>query len=105
MFILYNLVFATGTICLYTNYSSSLTIAFLEIKIKTNNKKKINKRGGLAVPVQVDHEKHDQIESLFKQIKSESGHLDILVNNAYKGVETIFSNIKSKFWQSEPSLW
>lgn len=39
------------------------------------------------VPVQCDHEKSDQIENLFKQIDNEQkGQLDILVNNAYKGV-------------------
>lgn len=48
---------------------------------------KIKNRGGQCVPVQVDHENSEQIENLFKQInKDENGQLDILVNNAYKGV-------------------
>jgi NAD(P)-dependent dehydrogenase (short-subunit alcohol dehydrogenase family) len=35
----------------------------------------------------VDHEQTEQIEELFKQInKEQNGQLDILVNNAYKGV-------------------
>lgn len=54
----------------------------------------------------VDHEKTDQIENLFKQINQEQkGQLDILVNNAYKGVQTIFTNIREKFWQSDPTIW
>lgn len=66
----------------------------------------IKKRGGTAIPVQVDHEKSDQIEDLFKKINSEqNGQLDVLVNNAYKGVTTIFDSIKSKFWQTDPSIW
>jgi NAD(P)-dependent dehydrogenase (short-subunit alcohol dehydrogenase family) len=49
---------------------------------------KIKKRGGIAIPVQVDHEKSDQVENLFKQIdKEQNGRLDVLVNNAYKGVD------------------
>ena len=51
-------------------------------------KKKIEKRGGKCIPVAVDHENDKQIEGLFKQIESEQkGKLDILVNNAYKGVD------------------
>ena len=49
--------------------------------------KKIKKRGGEAIPVQVDHEKADEIQNLFTKINSDQkGQLDILVNNAYKGV-------------------
>lgn len=28
-----------------------------------------------------------------------------MVNNAYKGVEAIFSNAKSKFWEIKPEIW
>ena len=53
----------------------------------TETKAEIEKRGGICIPVAVDHENDQQIESLFKQIESEQkGQLDILVNNAYKGV-------------------
>jgi dehydrogenase/reductase SDR family member 1 len=51
---------------------------------------KVNKRGGKCIPVQCDHENDKQIEQLFKQIeKEQSGQLDLLVNNAYKGVNVI----------------
>ncbi len=56
--------------------------------------------------MQCDHEKPEQIKELFDKInKEQNGHLDILVNNAYKGVQTIFGSIRQKFWQSEPQIW
>ncbi|CAF0932463.1 unnamed protein product [Brachionus calyciflorus] len=66
----------------------------------------IKSRGGEAIPVECDHEKSEQVEQLFKRIEMEQkGQLDILVNNAYKGVGTILENMKLKFWQYEPSVW
>lgn len=48
---------------------------------------KVKKRGGDAVAVQCDHEKDEDIKNLFQRIeKDEKGRLDLLVNNAYKGV-------------------
>lgn len=68
--------------------------------------KAIEGAGGKCVPVQVDHEKDDQIASLFEKInKEQDGKLDLLVNNAYKGVETIFSNASIKFWDTKPEIW
>jgi len=56
----------------------------------------IQKRGGKAIPVSVDHSDDGQVEKLFERIKAEnSGRLDVLVNNAYAGV----SMIQQKFWQ------
>lgn len=47
----------------------------------------IRERGGKCIPVQVDHENDNQIAQLFQRIDSEqNGVLDILINNAYKGV-------------------
>ena len=44
--------------------------------------------------MQVDHEKSEQIEALFKQIENEQkGQLDVLVNNAYKGVDVNVFNL------------
>jgi dehydrogenase/reductase SDR family protein 1 len=43
------------------------------------------------VPVQCDHENDKDIFELFERIKREqNGRLDILVNNAYKGVTVVF---------------
>ncbi len=66
----------------------------------------IKKRGGIAIPVQVDHEKPEEVKALFDRInKDENGQLDILVNNAYKGVMTIFEGRTKKFFETDPNQW
>ena len=63
----------------------------------------IKARGGVAVTVQMDHAVDADVEKLFERIKSEqNGKLDVLVNNAYAGVNTIFSNTGRKFWDMDP---
>ena len=66
----------------------------------------IRARGGKCIPLQVDHENDDQIAKLFEQIDTEqNGRLDILINNAYKGVNSIFENSSLKFWEVKPEIW
>ncbi|CAF0923213.1 unnamed protein product [Adineta ricciae] len=66
----------------------------------------IRQRGGKCIPVRVDHENMDEVEELFKRIaKEQDGRLDILVNNAYKGVEPILASSGKSFWEVEPSLF
>jgi len=63
----------------------------------------IKARGGHPIPVQMDHGKDDDVEKLFKKIASEqSGKLDLLVNNAYAGVNMIFTSTGKKFWETDP---
>ena len=51
-------------------------------------KKKIEKRGGKCIAVQCDHSNDKEIKALFDRIASEqNGQLDVLVNNAYTGVQ------------------
>ena len=51
----------------------------------------------------MDHGIDSDVEKLFERINTEqSGKLDVLVNNAYAGVNTIFSNMGKKFWETEP---
>ncbi len=51
---------------------------------------KIRERGGKCIPVQCDHENDQDIFNLFEKIKNEqNGRLDVLVNNAYKGVTVL----------------
>ena len=60
----------------------------------------------LGISVVVDHSNDEQVEALFDQIKTENnGRLDVLVNNAYAGVETIFTSMqkKLKFYDMDPS--
>ncbi|XP_070830952.1 dehydrogenase/reductase SDR family member 1-like [Chaetodon trifascialis] len=66
----------------------------------------VKERGGNCVPVICDSTKDKDIEELFEQIKREqNGRLDILVNNAYAGVQDIFENMGNKFWEVDPSIW
>ncbi|XP_049888428.1 dehydrogenase/reductase SDR family member 1-like [Epinephelus moara] len=66
----------------------------------------VKERGGNCVPVVCDSTKDKDIEDLFEQIKREqNGRLDILVNNAYAGVQDIFENMEKKFWETDPSIW
>ncbi len=45
--------------------------------------------GGTCVPVRVDHRDDGQVESLFRQVEEEQGRLDVLVNSAWAGYESI----------------
>ena len=60
-----------------------------------------------GIVVVVDHSKDEQVAALFNQIKTENnGQLDILVNNAYAGVDVIFdpgNNNRSKFYDLDPA--
>jgi NAD(P)-dependent dehydrogenase (short-subunit alcohol dehydrogenase family) len=42
----------------------------------------ITEEGGAGIAVQCDHANDTQIKSLFERVKTEQGHLDILVNSA-----------------------
>ncbi|XP_054433846.1 dehydrogenase/reductase SDR family member 1 [Pteronotus mesoamericanus] len=62
-------------------------------------------RGGRCVPVVCDSSKESDVRSLFEQVDREQhGRLDVLVNNAYAGVQTILNN-KKAFWESPASIW
>ncbi|XP_005933718.1 dehydrogenase/reductase SDR family member 1 [Haplochromis burtoni] len=66
----------------------------------------VTERGGNCVPVICDSSKETDIQGLFERIRQEhNGRLDILVNNAYSGVQDIFENMGKKFWETEPSIW
>ncbi|XP_042354458.1 dehydrogenase/reductase SDR family member 1 [Plectropomus leopardus] len=66
----------------------------------------VKERGGNCVPVICDSTKDEDIENLFERLRREqNGRLDILVNNAYAGVQDIFENMGKKFWETDPSIW
>ena len=65
--------------------------------------REIKERGGHPIAVTMDHGVDSDVEKLFERIKIEQdGKLDVLVNNAYSGVNTIFTNTGKKFWETEP---
>merc|ERR1719433_367938 len=65
----------------------------------------INQRGGTGVPVILDHSNDSEVEAFFERIKNENnGRLDVLVNNAYAGVDLVFKSYKSNsnFYDMDP---
>jgi len=66
----------------------------------------IGQRGGLGIPVVVDHSNDGEVEALFEKVATENnGRLDVLVNNAYAGVDLIFTSRvkKMKFYDMDPA--
>ncbi len=61
--------------------------------------------GGACIPVQVDHGDDEQVRLLFDRIRDEQGKLDVLVNNAYAGVQALTNAQGKPFWECEPNLW
>ena len=65
--------------------------------------REIKERGGHPIAITMDHGVDSDVEKLFERIKTEqNGKLDVLVNNAYAGVSTIFNSTGKKFWETEP---
>ncbi|XP_076983281.1 dehydrogenase/reductase SDR family member 1-like [Tamandua tetradactyla] len=63
-------------------------------------------RGGRCVPVVCDSSRESDVQSLFEQVRREQkGRLDVLVNNAYAGIQTIMDNKEKTFWESPASVW
>ncbi|KAM5235662.1 dehydrogenase/reductase SDR family member 1 [Ctenodactylus gundi] len=62
-------------------------------------------RGGRCVPVVCDSSQESEVRSLFEQVDREQhGRLDVLVNNAFAGVQAILNNNKP-FWEGPASFW
>ncbi|XP_073853249.1 dehydrogenase/reductase SDR family member 1 isoform X2 [Macaca fascicularis] len=62
--------------------------------------------GGRCVPVVCDSSQESEVRSLFEQVdREQQGHLDVLVNNAYAGVQTILNTRNKAFWETPASMW
>ena len=63
--------------------------------------------GGKCIAIPCDHREDMQVKSVFEQISSEQGHLDILVNSVWGGYENMSENGEftwsNPFW--EQPLW
>lgn len=62
----------------------------------------ITRRGGVGVPVVVDHSDDAQVQALFEQVREENGRLDILVNNALAVPDALAR--PGPFWEKPLSL-
>ena len=65
----------------------------------------VEQAGGVCIPVCVDHSDDEQVRLLFERIQDEQGQLNLLVNNAYSGVQALGDANGKPFWESEPSFW
>ena len=71
----------------------------------SNTQLAVEEAGGVCIPVQVDHSDDEQVRMLFDRIQDEQGHLDVLVNNVYSGVQVLGNANGKPFWESEPGFW
>lgn len=109
----------SGKVCIVTGGSQGIgkgialqlgeagAIVYITGRNKTNLEnaaKEVKERGAQsAIPLQVDHSNDEEVKKLFDTVKTQQkGQLDILVNNAYAGVNMIMQNMGSKFWESDP---
>jgi NAD(P)-dependent dehydrogenase (short-subunit alcohol dehydrogenase family) len=69
--------------------------------------KEVTARGGTGIPVRCDHSVDEEVKELFDRVKQEQEHLEILVNNAWGGYETItdWSSWGASFWEQPLSRW
>ena len=65
----------------------------------------INRRGGEGVAVVCDHWIDEQTENVFKKIETDDRRLDLLVNNAYGGVNSLISGLGTPFWDLGITKW
>ncbi|XP_055392945.1 dehydrogenase/reductase SDR family member 1 [Bubalus kerabau] len=63
-------------------------------------------QGGRCVPVVCDSSQESEVRNLFEQVdREQQRRLDVLVNNAYAGVQPILNNSKKSFWENPASIW
>lgn len=73
----------------------------------------ITEQGGTCIPVKCDHRYDDEVKKLFERISQEQDKLDILVNNAWGGYETLkkvngkpdWEEWMAPFWEQSISRW
>lgn len=66
----------------------------------------VDRSGGRGIPIVCDHTIDSQVASLFQRIESESGRLDILVNNVWGGYEGHrLDEFLSPFWEQPLRYW
>ena len=64
----------------------------------------VTARGGIGIPVRVDHTDDAKVRAFFARVRREQGRLDILVNNAWSGYE-LSPDPTLPFWEIEWRHW
>jgi NAD(P)-dependent dehydrogenase (short-subunit alcohol dehydrogenase family) len=66
----------------------------------------VTARGGTGIPVRCDHTVDREVEALFRRVREEQGHLDLLVNNAWGGYEQHEGEgFTAPFWEQPLRHW
>jgi len=61
---------------------------------------------GQCIPVKCDHGNDEEVKRLFDKVSREqNGRLDVLVNNAYKGVPALFEGEGKPFYELPVNTW
>lgn len=63
----------------------------------------VDERGGVGIPVAVDHADDAQVDALFDRVEREQGRLELLVNNAFSLPESLTDG--DPFWERPVSDW
>ena len=71
---------------------------------------RVTARGGLGIPVRVDHTVDAEIAALFERVERDQGRLDLLVNNAWGGYEDYLKrgghkSFDAVFWEQPIDRW
>jgi len=64
----------------------------------------ITELGGAGVPYVCDHRDDEAVQGLFDKIRTDEGHLDILVNNVYNAPASA-RWLGRPFWEVPPQAW
>jgi NAD(P)-dependent dehydrogenase (short-subunit alcohol dehydrogenase family) len=66
----------------------------------------VTRRGGVGIPVQIDHTDAGQSKILFDRVQAEEGRLDVLVCAVWGGNERFVDPIwKQSFWNLPAEFW
>ncbi len=66
----------------------------------------VTARGGLGIPVRVDHTVETEVAALFERVRQEHGRLDVLANAVWGGSEVIMKmNWSRPFWEQPIEGW
>jgi NAD(P)-dependent dehydrogenase (short-subunit alcohol dehydrogenase family) len=66
----------------------------------------VTARGGIGIPVRVDHTNDAEVTALFERVVREQGRLDLLVNNIWGGYEGYdAAEFTAPFWEQPLRRW